>query len=191
MKLLWQSWGHSNATPAPGELDEVTPQDSYEGQVVLAWFDHYLKGTGAAPKLDFSYFRPWVSYTGIATPAYASTSAYPAVAPTRLYLGSALGKAKPTAASTQTFAAPTVPASYSETSGVDSDLGSASTPFDGPGTFASWSSAPLTSNVDVVGIPQLSLVVSSPTAAPPARGWRSSPSSTTSAPPVLSPSSTS
>ena len=68
-------------------------------------------------------------------------------------------------AAAQTFAAPTTPASYSETSAIDSDLGPASPPTDGPGTFASWSSAPLTSNVDVVGAPELSVVVTSPTAA--------------------------
>ncbi len=165
VKLLWQSWGHSNSTPAPGELDEVNPQNSYEGQVVLGWFDHYLKGSGGAPRLDFSYFRPWVAYTGIATPAYASANAFPVGATNRLYLGSGLTGAPPRSAATQTFTAPTVPASYSETSGIDSQLGTLSAPTDAPGTFASWSSAPLTSNVDVVGIPRLSVVVSSPTAA--------------------------
>lgn len=165
VKLLWQSWGHSNSTPAPGELDEVNPQDSYEGQVVLGWFDHYLKGSGSAPRLGFSYFRPWVAYTGIATPAYASANAFPVGARNRLYLGSGLAAAPPSSAATQTFTAPTVPASYSETSGIDSQLGTLSAPTDTPGTFASWSSAPLTTNVDVVGIPRLSVVVSSPTAA--------------------------
>ncbi len=165
-KLLWQSWGHSNSTPAPGELDMAHPQDSYEGRVVLGWFDHYLKGTAAAPKLDFSYFRPWVSYTGIATPAYATAPSYPVGAAHRLYLGSGLATTKPTTAAAQNFAAPTlVPTSYSETSGIDSQLGQVSTPTDGPGTFASWNSAPLTTNVDLVGVPKLSVVMSSPTAA--------------------------
>ncbi|MCW2548737.1 MAG: transporter ATP-binding protein, partial [Mycobacterium sp.] len=116
VKLLWQSWGHSNSTPAPGELDMAHPQDSYEGQVVLSWFGYYLKGAGSPPKQDFSYFRPWVSYTGLATPAYATTSSYPVAVPQRLYLGSGLSAARPTSVATQTFAAPNAPASYSETS---------------------------------------------------------------------------
>ena len=191
VKLLWQSWGHSNSTPAPGELDEVTPQNSYEGQVVLGWFDHYLKGTGAAPKLDFSYFRPWVTYTGIATPAYASSSAYPAAAATRLYLGSALGKTKPDQP-------------------VDPDVRRA----DRAGELLRDLRRRQRSRQRVDAVrragdvrvleqrtahverrrrrnPQLSVVVSSPTAASAGPGWRSSPSCTTSAPPARSPSSTS
>jgi ABC-2 type transport system ATP-binding protein len=31
-KMIWQSWGHSGATPAPGELDMRHPEQSYEGQ---------------------------------------------------------------------------------------------------------------------------------------------------------------
>jgi predicted acyl esterase len=164
-KLIWQSWGHSNSTPAPGELDMAHPQNSYEGQVVLAWFGHYLKGVGATPKQDFSYFRPWVGYTGIATPAYATTSSFPAAAAKRLYFGSGLSSGRPTGVATQTFAAPTVPASYSETSAIDSQLGPLSPPTDAPGTFASWSSGALASDVDVVGSPKLTVTLTSPTAA--------------------------
>jgi predicted acyl esterase len=165
VKLVWQSWGHSNSTPAPGELDMAHPQDSYEGRVVLAWFGHYLKGVGATPKQDFSYFRPWVSYTGIATPAYATAPAYPVGAGRRLYLGTGLSPTKPASVASQTFAAPIVPTSYSETSGVDSQLGDVSTPTDGPGTFASWTSGALSSDIDVVGSPKLSVTLSSPAAA--------------------------
>ena len=164
-KLLWQSWGHSNSTPAPGELDLAHPQDSYEGRVVLAWFGHYLKGVGPAPKQDFSYFRPWVSYTGIATPAYATAPSYPAAAAKRLFLGTGLTATRPTGAATQTFTAPTTPTSYSETSAFNSQLGPLPPPTDGGGTFASWSSPTLTSDVDLVGAPKLSVTLTSANAA--------------------------
>ncbi len=166
VQLLWQSWGHSNSTPAPGELDMANPQNSYEGRVVLSWFGHYLKGTGPRPALDFSYFRPWVPYSGVATAAYGHSASYPAASTQRLYLGgSGLSASRPTTAASQTFAAPTTPASYSETSAIDSQLGPLSPPSDTPGTFASWSSGPLRSDVDVIGVPSVTVTVSSPTAA--------------------------
>ncbi len=86
VKLLWQSWGHSSGTPAPGELDLANPTASYEGGVFAQWFDYYLKGAGSAPALDFSYFRDWVAYSGDAAPAYASAPAYPIGARKKLYL---------------------------------------------------------------------------------------------------------
>jgi ABC-2 type transport system ATP-binding protein len=177
--LIWQSWGHSNSTPAPGELDLANPTQSYEGQVFAAWFDHYLKGIGPRPALDFSYFRDWVWYQGIATPAYAHAASYPVGVVQRLYLSgsssSAPGTLTPTAASVQpgtsTFAAiPGAPASYSETSAVGSELNGQDPPHDTPGTYAAFASAPLATNVDSVGIPTLDLTVQSPTAAQTAAG---------------------
>ena len=71
VKMIWQSWGHSQSTPAPGELllSSPDPAAQYETARFSAWFDHYLKGTtSASTGPNFAYFRPWVSYTGIATP---------------------------------------------------------------------------------------------------------------------------
>jgi predicted acyl esterase len=124
-----------------------------------------LQGVGPAPKQDFSYFRPWVSYTGIATPAYATTPSYPAAAAKRLYLGTGLTATHPTSAATQTFTAPTTPTSYSETSAFNSQLGPLPPPTDGAGTFASWSSPALTSDVDLVGAPKLLVTLTSANAA--------------------------
>src|SRR5581483_5849133 len=77
VKMIWQSWGHSHGTPAPGELDYDIAKPTYEGTAIYQWFEHYLKGAPAAPSLDFTFFRDWVSYHGDATPAYARAAAYP------------------------------------------------------------------------------------------------------------------
>ena len=44
--MIWQSWGHSQSTPAPGELNlaDPNPKTQYETKRVAAWFDHYLRG---------------------------------------------------------------------------------------------------------------------------------------------------
>jgi putative CocE/NonD family hydrolase len=168
VKLLWQSWGHSNSTPAPGEYDQANPEQSYEGQTFLAWFDHYLKGTGPAPALNFSYFRDWVGYSGNAAPAYASSASYPAGATQRLFLGTGLTRTRPSTTTSQSFVAATTPTNYSETSAIDSELGAASPPpTDAPGSYASWASSPLTTDVDVVGIPTMTVTVQDPVATAP------------------------
>jgi X-Pro dipeptidyl-peptidase (S15 family) len=52
VKMIWQSWGHSNETPAPGELGKLAGgyaiYDSaghltYEGETVLQWFGHCVR----------------------------------------------------------------------------------------------------------------------------------------------------
>ena len=45
-KMVWQSWGHSGSTPAPGELDfgAASIKDSYLGRRFLSWMDHYVRG---------------------------------------------------------------------------------------------------------------------------------------------------
>ena len=64
VKMVWQSWGHSTATPVPGELDQRLPaEETFEGALYAQWFDHYLLGRGPAPSLDTEYFRDWM-YTG-------------------------------------------------------------------------------------------------------------------------------
>ncbi len=170
VKLIWQSWGHSNSTPAPGEYDQADLEHSYEGKAFLGWFDHYLKDLGPAPAMDFSYFRDWVPYTGIATPAYATANSYPVGREQKLYLGSGLLPAAPTSANSQSFVAAgplTTPTNYSETSAIDSQIGDVSRPTDAPGSFASWQSPPLPTNLDVVGVPRMSVTVTAPAATDP------------------------
>jgi len=162
VKMIWQQWGHSHA-PLPGEFDLSHPDTNYEGQVVTAWFDHYLKGTGATPALDFSWFRDYVPYTGNAAAAFTSAPSYPLPGITTLYgSGSSL---VPTSkglkdGSTQFGVPAQAPLSYTETSALDQ-----SQPVtDAPGATAALSTAPLAHDVDVVGIPTATLRLASPTA---------------------------
>ncbi len=176
--LVWQSWGHSQSTPAAGEYSADAPLGMYQGDLVKGWFDHYLKGVGAAPAVGFRYFRDWV-YQGApatasprsrANAAYATAPAYPVGTPVPLYLsgGNALGATAtltPTRArstsGTYSFIAPVNPASYSETSGVQ-DKSPVRSPFDTAGTVATYTTAPLSKPAEVVGIPALDVKITSP-----------------------------
>jgi len=184
VKMMWQSWGHSRIGPAPGEyLNTLDPSDTtpllstYQGKVFGAWFDHYLKGKGPAPSNDFSYFRPWAltgSGPAAVAAAYGHAPSFPTGTSRRLLLsgsdalvapgtkvsGGAAGLTTPVGA----------PASYSETSAaaIASSYGDPDpqpAPFDPPGTAASWTSAPLTGDTDVAGIPGVDLRLSAPAVA--------------------------
>jgi ABC-2 type transport system ATP-binding protein len=167
VKMIWREGGHSG-DGAPGEIDHddngnfVKPFRNYETRTYLRWFDHYLARSAPAPRLDVTYFRDWVKYEGDATPAYARANAYPFAGTRRLYL-SATGSLVPSLASVSAggsiFDATTGPATnYTETSAIDQ-----SQPVrDAPGTFAQFASAPLKSNLDVIGVPSLDVDVSAP-----------------------------
>lgn len=179
VSMIWQSWGHSGSTPAPGEIDLDHPDavSQYETGRVLAWFDHYLKGLPVDTGPGFAYFQDWVSYTGNASPAYATSASFPpaAVTDTPFYLsggapggsGSLAGSAAAVTPGMQAFVTPAAGLS-STLDSPDAVAGSLPAPVpdtNAPGTFASWTSAALTSNVDVVGVPVLHVQVSAPTAA--------------------------
>jgi predicted acyl esterase len=175
VQMIWQSWGHSlGGTPAPGELDltgGAPLRSTYLGGRFLDWFNRYVKGNTAVPTgPEFAYFQDWVTYSGIATPAYASSTSFPVSHALPLYLSgaqdlvTATGQVRP---GTQSWAnAPGgAPTSYSETS---SQGGQASDPLpatDAPGTFGSWTSTPVTSATVLVGSPTLDVTLSSPAAA--------------------------
>ncbi len=163
VKMIWQQWGHSHG-PVPGEFDLAKPDSNYEGRVITEWFDHYLKGTGKAPALDFSYYQAWKD-KGDASKAFTSAAAYPLPGTTTLYgSGGALTTAsKGLTTGSTTLAAPAggAPLSYTETSALDQ-----SQPVrDLPGATATLSTGPLAKDVTVVGIPTATLQLSSPTAA--------------------------
>ncbi|MEA2214282.1 MAG: hypothetical protein QOF83_4230 [Solirubrobacteraceae bacterium] len=176
VKMIWQSWGHSHSAPAPGELGDGSGGYSfvdsaghatYEGRTVQQWFDHYLKASPAVPSLDFSFFRPWVHYTGNADQAYGRAAAFPvgSVKTYDLSGTSALVTAPDTVQSGQsTFATPGAgsPTSYSEISAVEQNAEPGGPPYDTPGSFAEYETAPLTQNTDVVGLPTASVNVSAP-----------------------------
>lgn len=168
VKLIWQSWGHSDAEPVAGELDERHLLDSYQGQVAVQWLDYYLKGPETtlgcpAPSYDFSYFRDYSYDAPNAQAAYAVAPGYPVGTATPLYLsgrdalvGSA---AEVIAGRTLPYAgAPIIGPNYTETSALDQTL----PVIDPPGTIAQFRSAPITgSPVTVVGVPEVTVRFSS------------------------------
>ncbi len=167
-KMIWFSGGHSGPN-APGELSFKAPNPDTEHVTrrVSDWLDHYLKGSSVGTGPEFAYFRDWVPYTGIATPAYGSASTYPVGTATKYYLSGSVLTTNPVglAAGTQSFVTPVagIPTSIDPFDVFGSSVPLPET--DLPGTTASWTTAALTKNVDVVGSPSLRLQVSSPTAA--------------------------
>ncbi|HEX7189451.1 MAG TPA: CocE/NonD family hydrolase [Actinomycetes bacterium] len=171
-KMIWQSWGHSGSgEPAPGELDMADPGSSYEGRRIARWFAKHLKDRDVSTGPRFAYFRDWVDYTGIATPAYGTAAAYPVGTTQRLFLSGADGLVADRAAVTAGSAsyanvAGETPTSYSEVAALQGSAvpDGVTPPYDTPGTFASWTTPPLVSAVDSVGVPTLRLRLSSPVA---------------------------
>jgi ABC-2 type transport system ATP-binding protein len=176
VKMVWQSWGHSQSAPAPGELGDgdggYSPVDAAgdltaEGRVVQEWFDHYLADAPAAPALDFTYFRDWVPYSGDATPAYGRADAYPAGSDRRMLLsgsGGLVDDAGAVAPGSALFVTPPAgaPTSVTEISALSQDVPL----FDPPGTFAQYTSAPLAQDTDVVGPPRARLRIRVPAELP-------------------------
>jgi predicted acyl esterase len=169
VKMIWQSWGHSHSAPAPGELDlsGADPTGTYEGARFAAWFDHYLADAAVDTGPGFAWFRDWVGYGGIATPAYGTSASYPVGTGQRLYLSgstdlvTAKRDVRPGSSTYANLAGP-VPTSYSETSAAQDSVPDETTPpTDAPGTYAAWTTAPLTGAVDTVGVPTLDLRLSS------------------------------
>jgi ABC-2 type transport system ATP-binding protein len=171
VKMIWQSWGHSQSTPAKGELNlaEPNPRTQYETERVAAWFDHYLRGhrhTSTGPR--FAYFRDWVKYTGIATPAYASADHFP-VGTASVYTLSGTNTLRPgrhshVASGSQQFATPAggPPTSLNRVDVIGSYT-KQRTFTDSPANSATWTGPKLGHRMVVVGSPTLSLTLSSPT----------------------------
>jgi pimeloyl-ACP methyl ester carboxylesterase len=170
-KMIWQSWGHSDSTPAPGEIDlgNPNPVTQYETGRISAWFERYLKDKKVSTGPEFAYFRDWVKYSGNASPAYATSSTYPQQA-TQLQLrlsGKSLTTSSAPAAGKQSLL--TAPAGLpTNLTALDaiSYFAKISVPeFDLPGTTATWNTGALASSIAVAGPPVLTLKVDSPTAA--------------------------
>lgn len=184
VKMLWQSWGHSQIGAAPGEYPAqgdggATLPQTYQGKLIVAWFDHYLRDQGSTPALDFSYFRDW-AYTGSGTDgvanepaaqeAYAQAPAYPLPTTTTFALSGTdalVPKGDPVTGGAASLTA--IPGGDSSFSIVDA-VGVVTSysnplplppPSDAAGSVASWTTAPLTADTDVVGVPTLDVTLTS------------------------------
>jgi predicted acyl esterase len=170
VKMVWHSWGHSGSTPAPGELSLGAPDPAtqYETARVSDWFAHYLKDADVDTGPNFAYFRDWISYSGIATPAYATSGTFPVGKDRTFYLsgGGALAGTPLVTSGAQTFVTPPfgAPSSINPLDVVGGYTGQLPQA-DLPGTFATWTSAALGAPVNVAGSPVATLRVSAPTAA--------------------------
>jgi ABC-2 type transport system ATP-binding protein len=168
VKLVLQSWGHSDSTPAPGEFSEDDPLSTHEGRLVVNWFDHYLKDLPVSTGPEVEYFRDWVTYdpSGTAAPAYANAPSWPVGTTAKLLLsgtGELVGSRSRVRAGSATFVNPPggEPASYSETSAVQNmDPFASIPPSDPPGESVAFTTPPLDAGVTSVGIPQAKLRLS-------------------------------
>ncbi len=178
VKMSWIEYGHSGS-PAEGELDRKAPNPATQHitKRIVDWFAHYLKDDqSASTGPEFTYFRDWVDYSGVATKAYAQSDRFPVGSESIYHLS---GAASSTATAgrlvtrtsnvvtgSQSFGATPGPVSTAE----DPDVvdGVFQVPEDAerdlPGTYAQYDTDPLTRNVDVVGSPQARLKVEAPTA---------------------------
>ena len=170
-KMIWFNGGHSGPS-APGELETGNPDPAtqYVTGRITDWLDHYVKKTGVDTGPQFSYFRDWVSYSGNASPAYASSSTFPIGTAKSYYLSGQNLTTDQTqiASGSQTFVTPPggLPSSFDEADAVGALDGAPLTlpENDAPGTFATYTSAPSSTDVDVVGSPKLTLKVDAPSA---------------------------
>jgi putative CocE/NonD family hydrolase len=172
VSLTWQSWGHSDQTKQPGELDMRHPNQSLQGRMALAWFDYYVRNRGTAPPQNFSYYRDWVfQATHDINQAYTSTPSYPAGREQTYYLsgtssagkdGALVTKTNEVSSGTSSYSnlAPIGP-NYTETSGLDQKQAVT----DPPGSAIRFATTPLPKPVDVVGSPRLTVQLDAPSVA--------------------------
>jgi ABC-2 type transport system ATP-binding protein len=174
VRMIWPSWGHSGMSPAPGEIDlsgERDPETTYEGRRVLDWFAYWLRDDHSASLgPNIAYFRDWIDYDGDAPagaePAYATADSLPIGATQELYLSGdrvLTPERSKVVRGSQTWAnlPGGVASSYSELP-PEMEL---IPPYDTAGTFAAWTTAPLTEDVVTVGVPTLDVRLASAAAA--------------------------
>ncbi|MEO6503026.1 MAG: CocE/NonD family hydrolase [Jatrophihabitantaceae bacterium] len=153
--LLWRYNGHSGGTPSAAGV-------AYEERRVQDWLDHYLKGADVSTGPGFAYYQDWSGTT-------ATAAGYPVGKPRRLYLSGDDLVSSGIRPGSQSFTTP--PAGAPSTLGNLDVIGAeVDVPLDNPdvnlpGTFASWTGAPLTAPLTVVGTPTLDVQVTAPAAA--------------------------
>lgn len=159
VRMLWRSDGHSGGSLGNAESDDADPDAGYESRLELQWFQYWLQGDGPKPKLDFTFYRPWIPYTTDAAPAVGELPRYPAAAPTKFDLsgtGSLVSAGSPVASGSSSMLAPS--AAPTSTGGGIINVGD----YNPPGTSVTYATAPLTANTDVIGIPSVTFRISAP-----------------------------
>ncbi len=164
-KMVWQHYGHSASGMLPGENDYLTDRAS-------SWFARYLKGLDVSTGPEFAYYRDWAD-VGDAGAAFATSKSFPVGTGQtfRLSGGGVTAGSLTTGIAlpgTQAFVTPAagLPVAFPETDVIGGVLKNpVADAIDAPGTFAAWSSAPLTAKLDVVGSPVVTLKVDAPSAA--------------------------
>ncbi len=161
VKLLWRSAGHSGGGIGKAESDPANPEGAYESRMELAWLDHWLKGKGPRPALDFSFLTDWITPEGTdAVRAVGTAPAYPAGGERRLFLsGTDRLVTDPAAveAGSASMVAPG-PLPLSAGGGV---INPGDKTAEGQATSVSWD-LPLDADVDVVGPPRLTVRLDAP-----------------------------
>lgn len=179
VKLLWMSWGHGGGDcldpfppgppcagqPVPGELDAEAPiEDSWQGQLYLDWFGHWLKDEKVSTGAEFTYYRHWIPEVtdGPNQDQYADAPGYPVGTDSTLYLsgsGDLVKSARDVKLGRASLKTSTHQAtSYSELSAIDRDRPI----YDIRGTYMAFTSEPLASDTDVVGTPVLDVQLKAP-----------------------------
>ncbi|MGI9185343.1 MAG: CocE/NonD family hydrolase [Solirubrobacteraceae bacterium] len=160
VRMLWRSAGHSGGSLGNAESDAANPEAGYESRLELQWFQYYLQGDGPAPKLDFSFYRPWVHYSGDAAPAVGEVPSYPAAPSTTLDLsGTNALTSSPASVQAGSASMAAVSAAPSSTGGGYVNPGDVNP----PGTAVTYATPPLTADTNVIGIPAVTFRISAPT----------------------------
>lgn len=158
--MIWHSWGHNDRNGYPGEFDIKAPDPftQHEAALVGNWLDRHLKDRDVDPGPAFTYFRDWVPYNGVASPAYAESSTFPVGNRRTFHLadGALVDSAGPNAPWAHTIRDAGSPTHT--TLGLPNIAAEVPVPrFSLPGSAATWTTPLLTEAVDVVGAPVLSI----------------------------------
>ncbi|MBY4129510.1 ABC transporter ATP-binding protein [Rhodococcus fascians] len=158
--MVWHSWGHNDRKGYPGEFDIKAPDpfNQHEAALVGNWLDRHLKDQDVDPGPAFTYFRDWVPYNGVASPAYEESETFPVGTGRTFQLAdSTLSEVDvPKGAWTQSIRDAGSP--MHTTLGLPNIAAELPVPrVSLPGSAATWTTAPLTEPIDVVGAPELSI----------------------------------
>ena len=156
VSMLWREQGHSGGTPSDAGR-------AYENTRIQNFFDHYLKGSTVSTGSAFAYYRDW-------TGTFAEANAYPVGSNKTYYLNAGNGLTTNILGITGSTQAFVTPAAGAPTSlgGLDALGGVVPVPdlpdYNAPGTYAYWSTPALTTALNVVGSPVVSVKISAPSA---------------------------